>query len=84
MCNGCLGPQEALRLHGERQRPILAHHGGFDRRADCLPPSARVSIGQFLNQTLQMPVVLKSSVQVGLLSYKGSDSRISGVFSRLK
>jgi hypothetical protein len=27
MCNGCVGPQETLRLQGERQRPPLAHLG---------------------------------------------------------
>ena len=84
MCNGCLGPQEVLRLHGERQRLILAYHGVFDRRSDCLPPSARVSTAQFRGQALQMPVVPKNSVQVCILSGNGLDARISGVFSRLK
>jgi len=29
MCKGCLGPQEALRLHGERQRPNSRPPGCF-------------------------------------------------------
>jgi len=68
MCKGCWAPKRPSGFTASVNVPILAHQGVFDRRSNCLPHSARVSIGQFLGQALQVSVVLKRSVQVCILS----------------